>query len=473
MRKRRKPLFSIFYFLSSDRRGQSILEIIIALTILVTAIISAILVIFGGQSLSLDAQESNQAIRLAERELEIVEATARYDFAGLSSSSSTQNEFLKEIIVEDIGTSTKRITSRVSWQTDPLRVQQVELVTLVTDWQSSESSGGDTGGGGLSGNWNNPQTLGSVDLGPGNSATDLDVISKIVYMSAVASAESKPDFFTINANDGQDPFVVSNLDTGPGLNVVDVANSYAFAGQDQTTKQLQVIDVSNVANPILAAEYTLPGVSGSGAVGNAIFFYDDKIYIGTKHATGPEFHVIDVSTPIAPVSLGDFEVGADVNEIFVLGNTAYLATSDNAAELLVLDVSSSTSITQQGTYDAAGDYDGKGVYLRGTKLYLGREEGNSDELRILDVTDPASPQSLGVQSIGADVNNVAVRDNLAFLNVADANAEFQVWDISNPASIIQVSSFNFPQVANGLDYEDNLVYVAVRSNDALRIITSQ
>ncbi|GAH25486.1 unnamed protein product, partial [marine sediment metagenome] len=46
------------------------------------------------------------------------------------------------------------------------------------------------------------------------------------------------------------------------------------------------------------------------------------------------------------------------------------------------------------------------------------------------------------------------------------------WNISNPGNIELWSSFNFPQVATGIDYEDNVVYVSVRSNDALRIITS-
>ena len=43
---------------------------------------------------------------------------------------------------------------------------------------------------------------------------------------------------------------------------------------------------------------------------------------------------------------------------------------------------------------------------------------------------------------------------------------------SSSTSPVLHSSFNFPQVATGVDYEDNLVYVSVRSNDALRIITS-
>mgnify|MGYP001577524268 FL=1 len=453
--------------------GQATLEIIIALTILTVGLTSAALVIFGGQSLSLDSAENSKALRLAEQGLEEARTTARYDFSGLATSSSTENEFLKEVLVTSVNTSTKKIVSRVSWSTDPLRKQNIELTTLVTNWAGLDDTGGDTGGGGLIGDWLNPTTLGSVDLGPGNSATDLDVVNKIVYMTAEASAQSKPDFFVINATNGQSPYIVSNLDVGLGLNGIDVAGNYAYVASSDSNAQLQVIDITNGADPVLIKSYKLPEVSGSGAVGNSIFYSNSRIYIGTKNATGPEFHIIDVSNPLNPIDIGSFEVGGDVNEIHVNGDTVYIATSVNTGELEILDTSNLTSTTKIGYFDAPGGYDGKSVYLVGKKVYLGRQTGSGDEFRVIDVSDSSSPQSLGSANIGYDVNNVLVRDYLAFLNVADANQEFQVWNVSDPSSSTRISSFNFPQVANGIDYEDNLVYVAVRSNDALRVITSQ
>ena len=164
--------------------GQSTLEVLIAMTIIVIGITSVITVFFGGQALIIDTQLEQQAVYLARQELEIARATARDNFSNLTNSSSTTADgFTKEIIVEEIDDYTKKITSKTSWQIDPTRVQKVELVTIVSNWQvafDEVTTGGDTGGGGLSGNWRDPQTLGSVDMGPGNQATDLDVINKIV-----------------------------------------------------------------------------------------------------------------------------------------------------------------------------------------------------------------------------------------------------------------------------------------------------
>ena len=35
------------------------------------------------------------------------------------------------------------------------------------------------------------------------------------------------------------------------------------------------------------------------------------------------------------------------------------------------------------------------------------------------------------------------------------------------------ASLNYPQIGSGIDFDNNLVFMTARSNDALRIITSQ
>jgi len=451
-------------------RGQSTIEILVAITILTVGIASAILVVSSSQSISVDAAESNAALRLAEGNIESANASLQLNFYGLTSNSSTQGEFLKETIVQDMDVHTKRVTSRVSWSTDPLRAQKVELVTLVTDWRSVQQTGGDTGGNQPGGNWKAAQTLGAVDLGSGESATDLDVINKVVYMTAVASNYEKADFFIVDATNGSNPAVRSSINTGPGLNAVDAISGYAFAANNSTTVQLQVIDTSDLNNPALVGSFTLPGVSGAGAIGNALFYADRKIYMGTDNAAGPEFHIIDVSDPRNPVGLGSKDIGMEVSAIYVKGNLAYVAVHDDP-RLRIYDVSNPSNITQVGSF-ASGAQEPASLWLAGTTAYLGNEYGSQKEAFILDVSSSTSVQNRGSFNVGGDVNDIRVSGNLAFLATSDANAEFQVWDVSNPASSSLWGSFNFPQIASGIDYEDNLIYVAVRSNDALRIITS-
>lgn len=447
------------------RKGQSTLEVLIAMAVLAVSFVAVLGVVFSGQSVALDSQQEDTAIFLARQSLETAISNAATDFSSLASSTATIDEFSLQTIVSALSTTTKQVLSRVSWQFEA-RSREVELATLVTDWKALITTGGDTGGGGTSGDWRNPRTLGTIDLGAGNQATGIDVVNKIVYLSATASSQNKPDFFVVNAANGASPFMHASLDTGPGLNAIDVAGTKAYVASESETAQLQIIDITLPSSPSVVSSLQLPG---SGEEASTIHYSGGRVYIGTEQSSGPEFFVIDVSNPASPTSLGSYNVNADVNAIVVVGTTAYVANSGNT-ELLVLNVTNPAAISQVGSYNAAGTADGKSLFVSGTTLYLGRSSG-SGEFLILDVTS-SSPSLLATQAVGSDVNGIQQRDNLLFLATSDSNKEFQVWDIGNLASISMWSSFNFSQIGTGIDYEDNLVYMAVRSNDALRIITS-
>lgn len=443
------------------------------MTILTAVLTSAAALIFGSQSLSVDSAESNQALRLAEQGLEGVKNQARYDFLNIVSSTVTQGEFTKNIIVSNVGANTKQVVSRVTWSTDPQRTQQVELVTLVTDWRGVQDTGGDTGsgggGGGASGDWCNPATLGTIDLGSGESATGIDVIATTTYMTAVASSPSKKDFFIVDVSNSSTPSIIGSIDTGPGLNALDVTANYAYVASDDSSKQFQAIDVSNKTSPVLVASTTL---TSNSAVGRSIFYHNQKVYIGTDDNSGNEFQIIDVATPATPVILGRASLDEDVNSIYVSGNKAYLATSDTSKDVQIFDVSTSSAPALLGTYDISGAGETKWLYVVGTKMYVGRETGG-DELYVLDITNATSVSVLGHKAIGKTVNAITVRGNYAFLATSDPNNELKIFDVSNLSNITSCSNFNFPNIATAVDFDANLVYTAVRSNDGLRIVTSQ
>lgn len=451
----------------SPGSGQSTLELIIALALIASGAAAAVAVFFGARSLLLDAQLSREALDLEHRLLENARLAAEQDFAGLASASSTEKEFLEETLVESVDADTKRITARVSWQADPLRSAKVEAVTLLTNWRNAAPppDPNDDGGSGPSGDWRNPRTLGSVDLGPGNSATGLDAVNKIVYMTAEASAAAKPDFFIIDATDGQNPFIVSSLDTGPSLNSIDASVGYAYVANDAPDAELQIIDISSPASPAVIGTYTAQGVSGASH-GRAVFYSDGKAYLGLNKVSGPEFHVVDVSDPSNPAPLGTYEVDGDVNDIYVRGDRAYVATDLSGAGLLILDVSNPAAITRLGQRYSL---EANSVYLENPAALL---MGLADDLYVVDASDPSAIATSGTLNVGGGANDIVKRDNLAFLATSNSNLEFQAVDIGDPGNPTLWSYFNFPQVATGVDYEDNIVYVSVRSNDALRIITS-
>ncbi|MBI2035316.1 MAG: hypothetical protein HYT12_01385 [Candidatus Liptonbacteria bacterium] len=475
-------------------RGQTVIEIVIAIGILAIVFASAALALFSNTSILTDKKLSSEAESYASEGIEAVKTIAKRDWTAImngnyglvldgnewlfSTSTDMRGIFTRVINVSSTqNDEIKTIQSLVSWnQGLSPRKLQISLTLKLTDWESVVDSGGDTGGTGTIPDWSNPRTLGSVDLGAGVSGEDLDVISKIVYITGTASDKKKNDFFIVDASSGQSPTFLSLTDTGPGLKSLDVAASYAYAARDDANTQLQIIDITNASAPTTTANFALPGIGGAGAKANAVYYRNDRVYVGTKAANGPEFHIVDVTMRQSPASLGSKEVGYDVNGIHVRGGRAYLATSDDNEEVKIYNINDPTNIVKVGAWNATGTLDGASILAVGNKLYLGRlGDSNSinHEFIILDISNLNNITILGSKNLDTDVNDFRVRDDLAFLGTSSANEEFQIYDISDPINITFRSSFNFPQIARGVDYEDNLVYVAVRSNDALRIITSQ
>lgn len=74
--------------------------------------------------------------------------------------------------------------------------------------------------------------------------------------------------------------------------------------------------------------------------------------------------------------------------IAVDGERVFLATGDNAAELVIADLDTGETL---GTFDAAGGADALSVrVLEPGVVKLGRRQSDAPEVYVLDVTDPAS-----------------------------------------------------------------------------------
>jgi len=449
--------------LSNKQSGQSVLEIIVAMFIIMMSLSAVVIVSFGNQSVSIDTGMANPALFFAREGLESARAEARENFSVLSNSSVNDGDYLKEIAVEDINTYKKKVTSRVSWQTDPLRPQKIELVTIITDWPMLLVEGG---GGGLTGDWLNPETAGTVDLGPGNAGNDIVVKDSTVFMAAAASDPKKDDFYSIDVANINSPAVLKSINTGKGLKALAVFGNYAYAAHLKSSSQLQVINIGNPSNPALITSKTL---QGNGEEGLSIFAVSGYVYVGTEDSSGAEFQIYDTSDPSNPTFVGSYETDTDINDIYVLKNRAYLATSNDNAEIIILDISNPASPQLLANYDEPGTSDGLSVFVNGFNTVFA---GIGSKLVIIDSANIDSLAVKGRYDALGNVNDIYIRDYLAFLATSDSNKEFQAVNISNLSNPLFYSSYNFPQSAAGNAYHDNVLYTAVRSNDALRIITS-
>ena len=306
----------------------------------------------------------------------------------------------------------------------------------------------------------------------GTDITDVDTVGRTLFVSLKATSTPFADLFVVDVNSivASMPVVKVSLNTGPGLSALDATQDFVYAANVSRNAQLQIIDVRDPYSPVLVSSLKLPGVYTDATVGQSIFYYNDRIYLGTNKSQIQEFHIIDVSDPVVPVELGAYEVGAGINSIYVKGSNAYIATP-NPEELTILDVSNPAAIVRVGGFDAPkGLGNGKVVAILGRLLFLGRTIG-ARELYVLDISDARAPRELSSYDLNTSVYSMRVSESRLFLVTSDSAREFQVFTFDSSGILTRIREFDLPARMKGLDLFDNGLIIADETVGNVRVIT--
>ncbi|MDP3954242.1 MAG: hypothetical protein Q8Q06_02395 [bacterium] len=508
--------------------GFSTIEIVLAFAIIIVVLSAIILVVFGNQTVAVDNEINNEALYKAKEIVETARADAKEDFYGLAGSTSLDDIYTKVLGISDINLCKKSITGTVSWQTEPDRPLEISINSEVSSIFDALALGGDCGSDTPPiSEWWFPRTFKDYDLktieppaeqsgNAGVPATSIDVVkqggSKYAVLSTAHNSEN--DIWIINVDDSLNAFIVSSLETeSVGLNTADVAGglAYALSVGSPTTQpsELQIIDISTVSAPALLATKSLD-IFGADAENspnaNTIYYFDEKIYVGTHKTGGKEFQIFSGVAPYEKVA--ELEINHNINDIVVRGDYAYLATSDDgyainggAGELMVVNINPLSpeeymvhpDVTGMW-YDATKGFDAISLYLLGNKIYLGRQGGNyvkteAFNFMILDITDPHAITELGSKFIptnespnkAAGIKDFQIVSDFAFIATDVDNLDFQVYRVSDPTNILNCSEltpppasncgkYDFPAKMVDLEFSDNLIYAAIESNATFRII---
>jgi len=140
--------------------------------------------------------------------------------------------------------------------------------------------------------------------------------------------------------------------------------------------------------------------------------------------------IMDVSDPTAPQELSRYvPPQGNAADVDISGNYAYLA---DLTGLEVLDLSDPTSPVMVG-YDP-NSVDGHGVKVFGIYAYVFHTM--SSAIAIEDISDPTNPHIVGFMSFGNWGGDIEVIGNTAY--ITECLGGFGIWDISNPAQVIQM-----------------------------------
>ncbi len=273
--------------------------------------------------------------------------------------------------------------------------------------------------------------LGAVETGKTSLPNWLNLQCKLIssYQSNVAgfaisgsvlfAADSSARLQIINVSNMSNPLLLSTYPGGStsvgGIGIA-ISGTVLFLGS--YLKGLQIIDVSNLTNPRLLSTYPA-GTGGGYAQGIAIS--DDTVFVADGSAG---LQIIDVSNLTNPRLLSTYPAGAGyANGVAVSSKTVFLA--DNSG-LQIIDVSNLTNPRLLGTYPAGSGYT-NGIAVSGTMVFVADVYGG---LQIIDVSNLMNPRLLSTYPAGAGrAYGVAVSGETVF--VADDMGGLQIIDVSN------------------------------------------
>ena len=483
-------------------RGIATIEILIAFTFMVIILSGAVLLAFGGQTSGLDVELANHGLYRVLSQNESNIAAAAGSWGSLVNSSVSAGGYTTSLDVMSISACMKFATTSISWASENNRIGNSSLVSLFANITEARALGGSCSPLPPP-QWENPDTFASETVSA-IRANDVAVGSidgkriAVLVSTAGAGAESKHDIWVFDLSDIQNPSLLTSTSTGVGLNAVALSGLYAYAVQNDSTEQLQVIKLIDTAKAVtdplrwnarLVDSVNLKNVGGVYPEGRSIAFYDNRLYVGTWNnnvpVNSPEFLIYDVSSPDSLVFLGSYNLGHSVNAIAVSSAYAYLATTNNAGELTIMNVSDPGSPTVASTFHFLGSSkDAESIALVGTTAYLGLTKatasGDLDFLAI-NVSNPFSPTlymggpsglKLNMNGAGAAATNIVIQGPYAFVGTSDTNDEFRVLLISNPAKPVPQGCppYNYSAKVSGLAYVDGLVVASNSTNDSLRVI---
>lgn len=222
---------------------------------------------------------------------------------------------------------------------------------------------------------------------------------------------------------------------------------------------VEIFDISNPANPVFLSSYNI----GSGSA-NGLFVDTsaNRMYV----ANGAEgLLVLDVSNPAVLLPDTSFVIGggADIENVYVKGNYAYLAATNSG--MYIIDVSDIDSLVQRGQHDLGGiAYD---IKVLDTLAYIAYGDVG---LEIVNIKIDSLPTFVGryTPSGSAIVRRLDVVGNRAYL--AMQNSGLEIVNIANPAFPTQLGNYNtFNSFFTGVDVVGDTAYLANR-DDGVEIV---
>lgn len=448
--------------LKNKKNGLILVEVVIAIALLViigSAVLSLSLGSFFG---ALRGEQHFASRMLAQESLEAVRAVKEADWNSLTPGDhglTDQNGFFeltnlpdikapftRTIAIQQINPVLKEITVTISWQalgvTNTLKsITRLALwkyrfwrETLVADFSQglrnstiiTNQNSGELQLEPVS-DWANTEVFVQFDFDGSGDVKDLFIENNRLYL-IITNNDSNQEGFSV--------FDISNISGGilPKIGGISlstdtyglaVKNGYAYISTSNNTEEVTVIRLSDYKK---VASINTPG----SANGQGIFVIDTMLFVTTAKSGSAEFYTYDITNPeqINQAPVNTVELNASGNALWVNGNYAYIATSDDSREFIVVRLNDGTIVN---TFDLPGNADATSLFGDGSKIYIStNSNSNGAEFYLLSLASPEGAISqIGSTEIGNDVSDFHIAGQEAFIAThAGGNEELAVIDLT-------------------------------------------
>jgi len=448
-------------------KGFSLVEVLLSIALFSLFVLG----IAGAINFSVQSQEltsyKQRAVFLMDEGLEAVRSIRNEAYAGLtdgahglgivsnkwafSGASDAIGEFTRTVTVSTVDSTTKQVVATVSWPAQFSPVNSVTSTMYLTNWYRSVVIASRA----------NPTLTSTLDITSSQDGVKVKIMGNYAY---VIRTSGNPTFAVVDITNAASPTIAASLTLTGNSTDIAIQGNYAYISSSDNSGELKIINITNPLAPTLAATLNLPGNQD----GLSIFTTATNLYLGRANGTTNEFNIFNLVNPIAPVLLSSLDITGSSNDITVSGNYAYIASTVNSAEVRIVNISNPLSIAVNANINLPGNLSGISLAINSNTIYIGT---NSTNVFSYNITNPLSPTLLDSVATGASTTSEldvgGPSNTLLYAATNNSSNELRVIDVTNPAAMTIFGSNNTASTLTGLDYDPvNDIVCAVGTNNS-------
>ncbi len=241
--------------------------------------------------------------------------------------------------------------------------------------------------------------------------------------------------------------------------------THALYGNDTVEKKLDPITITEsdyitawgrdtcdprlVFSPEKVNLYSQKVNIGAGNASTDVEVRNGIAYISSDSATAalPDFYILDVHNPASPLIISSINTGPGLAALEVAGPYAYAANLGTTNQLQIIDISNRAAPSVVSKFKlplpqaSSTPPLATAIFYSKGYIYIGTEKWEGNEFSVIDVHIPTNPVYVGGFETNTLINNIFVRDGLAYVAASDVG-QMRILNISQPASIFQISQFS-------------------------------